>query len=127
MSYLQATKKEIVTDVCVDNQYKHGWTYFSKKTRKILYQSTNLDILDDQELTSNQIIKIYKNMSDYWNYYRDEINNLLGDISPYYNYKMDLYNIELEENMFNDDIIASNDKDKDKDKDKDNENNIEYF
>ena len=124
MSYLQVTKKEIPSDISVDNQYKHGWTYFSKKTRKILYQSTNIDILDDQELTSNQIIQIYKNMSHYWNCYRDEINNLVGDISPYYNYKIDLYNIELEENMINDHIIASNNN---KDKDKDNENNIEYF
>ena len=121
MSYLQATKKEIIVDD-VGIQYKRGWTYISKKTKQVVYHSTNIDMLDDQELSTSDIIKIYKNMSNYWNTYRDEINSLVGDISLYYNYKMDLYKIELEEKMIENDIIT-----RENINDNDSNSNIEYF
>lgn len=115
MSYLSATKKEIVNS---DNstQYKTGWTYFSKITKKCIYKSTTNKLLVKREMNCYDIIEIYKKLSTHWNNYRDYINDLLGDISPYYNYKLQLYNIELEENMIensirnknHDDVIENN-------------------
>lgn len=119
MSYIQATKKEIIVDD-VAIQYKCGWTYISKKTKQVVYRSTNIEPKLDMELTTNEIIVIYKNMSKYWNNYRDEINSLVGDISPYYNYKMDLYKIELEEKMIENGMYNNENYN-------DNDNNTEYF
>lgn len=104
MSYSCATKKEIIKQDNSTNQYKSGWTYYSKKTKKCIYKSNIIKLDVKQELTCYDIIEIYKNLSHHWNNYRDEINDLLGDISPYYNYKLQLKNIELEEKMIEDSI-----------------------
>ena len=61
-------------------------------------------------------------MINRWNNYRDDLNNLLGDTSPYYNYKeiiqkmIEEDNLILEElhkqkNKQNNDIINDNDSD----------------
>lgn len=103
MSYLSATKKDIEKLDNSDNQYKPGWTYYSKVTKKCVYRSTIKPVVECK-LNSYDINEIYKKLSLHWNNYRDCINNLLGDISPYYDYKLQLKNIELEEKMIEDAI-----------------------
>lgn len=104
MSYLSATRKEIVKQDNSTNQYKSGWTYYSKKTKKCVYRTIIIKPTVENELTSYEINEIYKKLSLHWNNYRDCINGLLGDISPYYDYKLQLKNIELEEKMIEDSI-----------------------
>lgn len=118
MSYLSATKKDIEKIDNSDNQYKPGWTYYSKVTKKCVYKSTIKPVVECK-LNSYDINEIYKNLSCHWNNYRDCINDLLGDISPYYNYKLQLKNIELEEKMIEDAIYNKNIDDI-------NENNYNY-
>ena len=72
---------------------KPGWTFIDKRTRKI----TTYDIYgrviingsqnNDINVTSQDIYNVYNSMSKRWSKYYDDRNELLGDRSPYVNYK----------------------------------------
>ena len=72
-----------------DESVKNGYTLIKKNpnTQKIEiiypynYEAKNNEIL--QKNCSRGI----KSMINNWNNYRDDLNDLLGDISPFYNYK----------------------------------------
>lgn len=124
MSYLQITQKIVDDNINSSYNYRPGWTYYSKKTKKVIYTSSNIEYKQKDTchyMSTSDVINIYKKMSQHWNNYRDEINNLLGDISPYYNYRLDLYNIELQDKLIEYDILHKDINTNDID------NTIEYF
>jgi len=83
---------------------KPGWTTIDKKTRQItsydnygnvVYRNNTVSISSQ----SREIYKIYQDMSDRWNNYYDETNELLGDRSPYVNYQSAIDQIVHEDNI----------------------------
>jgi len=61
-------------------------------------------------------------MINNWNNYRDDLNNLLGDISPYYNYRETLQKMIDEDNY----ILEELHKQKQKQNNDTNDNDSEY-
>ena len=98
----------IVHDDTVKDNYKvvPGWTIIDKKTKKITTYDNFGKIVDrsiqdiNTELTQEQINSIFRSMSKRWCQYYDEINEILGDRSPYFNYKE-----EIEKNVMEDEEI----------------------
>jgi len=83
---------------------KPGWTTIDKKTRQItsydnygnvVYRNNTVCI----HSRTQEIYKIYQVMSDRWNNYYDETNELLGDRSPYINYQSAIDQIVHEDNI----------------------------
>ena len=62
-------------------------------------------------------------MINNWNNYRDELNNLLGDISPYYNYKETLQKMIDEDNYILEELHKQKHK---QNNDNTNDNDSEY-
>ena len=106
----------------IENQYKKGWTVFDKKTKRIISNNTKYNNYSSSDISVNDIYKIYNRLSNNWNAFRDEINYLYGDRSPYINYKEELNKIVEEENniyeeMYNYHNSQSSDDDDDYDND----------
>jgi len=79
-----------------------GWVYFNKNELNKKYKKEDLNSFKKskkKEETTKEILYFYKKLSIRWNTYRDEINDLVGDISPYINYKEDIKKMVQEENM----------------------------
>ena len=85
------------TNTNTNTNMKKGWTYIDKKTRIITATATATTI-NTRKQEQKDIYKCYKMMSKRWNKYRDTLNNLVGDISPYYHYKEELRKLINEEN-----------------------------
>ena len=108
----------------LESYLKNGYSLIRRNptTKKVeISYSTNYES-KKKELEQQKYNTILSSMINNWNNYRDELNNLLGDTSPYYNYKeiiqkmIDEDNLILEElhkqkNRQNNDIINDNDSD----------------
>ena len=73
----------------LDSYLQNGYSLIKKNpiTNKIeITYSYNYDS-KKKELEQQNYNKTITSMINNWNNYRDELNDLLGDISPYYNYK----------------------------------------
>ena len=85
-----------------------GWVYFNKNELKKKYKKENDNESKKpkkkKEKTSKEILEFYKKLSNRWNNYRDEINELVGDMSPFINYENDIEKIVEEENMILEEI-----------------------
>ena len=106
----------------LESYLKNGYSLIRRNptTKKVeISYSTNYES-KKKELEQQKYNTILSSMINNWNNYRDELNNLLGDTSPYYNYKeiiqkmIDEDNLILEElhkqkNRQNNDIINDND------------------
>jgi len=107
-----------------ESYLKNGYSLIKKnpitKKVEILYSSNYESKKKELEQQKHNII--LASMINRWNNYRDDLNNLLGDTSPYYNYKeiiqkmIEEDNLILEElhkqkNKQNNDIINDNDSD----------------
>ena len=90
-----------------------GWTLIDTKTKKMTTYDKCGRVVDypnnckDNDLTRHQIYTLYRSISERWCNYYDEINELLGDRSPYINYKAEIDAIvkqddELFKNMYQD-------------------------
>ena len=106
----------------IENQHKKGWTVFDKKTKKIISNNIKYNNYSSSDISVNDIYKIYDKLSNNWNAFRDEVNYLYGDRSPYINYKEELNKIVVEENniyeeMYNYHNSQSSDDDDDYDND----------
>jgi len=102
----------------LESYLKNGYSLIRRNptTKKVeISYSTNYES-KKKELEQQKYNTILSSMINNWNNYRDELNNLLGDTSPYYNYKeiiqkmIDEDNLILEElhkqkNRQNNDII----------------------
>lgn len=81
-----------------EKEFKKGWTVFDRKTKKIISNNTKYNTFSSSDISVNDIYKIYDKLSNNWNAFRDEVNYLYGDRSPYINYKKELNKIVQEEN-----------------------------
>ena len=85
-----------------------GWVYFNKNELNKKYKKENDNECKKprkkKEETTKEILDFYKKLSNRWNNYRDEINELVGDTSPFINYKNDIEKIVEEENMILEEI-----------------------
>tara|TARA_X000000368_G_scaffold364833_1_gene310755 strand:- start:478 stop:861 length:384 start_codon:yes stop_codon:yes gene_type:complete len=100
MSYSYIVSTKIIYDNSnSDCTLKPGWTYIDKKTKKrynhITYPNKSLN--NEEDLSHNQIINIYNNLSNHWNSYRDTHIQLYGDLSEFYHYKSQLAEMLNEE------------------------------
>ena len=80
------TNEKLVT---THSYLKNGYSLIRKNpiTKKVeITYSYNYDS-KKKELEQQNYNKTIASMINNWNNYRDELNELLGDISPYYNYK----------------------------------------
>tara|TARA_Y100001935_G_scaffold252920_1_gene257861 strand:- start:732 stop:1118 length:387 start_codon:yes stop_codon:yes gene_type:complete len=96
-------------DLNIDSNEKlKGWVYFNKNELNKKYIKDDENELKKpkkkKEETTKEILEFYKKLSNRWNNYRDEINDLVGDISPFINYKNDIEKIVEEENMILDEM-----------------------
>ena len=85
-----------------NTKMKKGWSYIDKKTR-IITTTTRTPTrtptkTNPRKQEQKDFHKCYKIMSKRWNKYRDTLNNLVGDLSPYYHYKEELRKLINEEN-----------------------------
>lgn len=90
------------------NEKLKGWVYFNKNELNKKYKKENDNECKKsrkkKEETTKEILDFYKKLSNRWNNYRDEINDLVGDVSPFINYKNDIEKIVEEENMILEEI-----------------------
>ena len=105
-----------------EKKFKKGWTVFDRKTRKIISNNTKYNDCNSSDISVNNIYEVYDKLSKNWNSFRDEVNYLYGDRSPYINYKEELNKIVEEENniyqeMYNYHNLQSSDDDDDYDND----------
>jgi hypothetical protein len=120
ISYSDVTKK-IKNEKKIENLYENSsWTIINKKTKEIkISQST---ILLKESIEKKLFETNLKKMINSWNIYRDEINELLGDISPYYNYKEEIERMIDEDNYINE-LLNDNENNNDSEYSSDEENN----
>tara|TARA_B100001173_G_C15975359_1_gene541947 strand:+ start:1020 stop:1412 length:393 start_codon:yes stop_codon:yes gene_type:complete len=90
------------------NEKLKGWVYFNKNELNKKYKKENDNECKKprkkKEETTKEILDFYKKLSNRWNNYRDEINDLVGDVSPFINYKNDIKKMVEEENMILEEI-----------------------
>ena len=104
---------------------KCGWTVINKYDKSIktynckgILVDTNVLKTDINNLNKYNLHNLYVSMSKRWCNYYDEINYLIGDRSPYINYKNDILKIISEENdimnkIYGEDYNSSSDDEKD--------------
>ncbi len=113
---------------------KVGWTIINKNDKSIkvynnkgllvdriksgTYMNMNNNNNNNNVIDVDEIHKVYLGMCKRWCNYYDEINYLLGDRSPYINYKNDIRKIISEENdimnkIYGEDYNSSTDDEKD--------------
>ena len=84
----------------LDSYLKNGYSLIKKNpiTKKVeITYSYNYES-KKKELEQQHYAKVIEAMINNWNNYRDELNDILGDISPYYNYKETLQKMIDEDN-----------------------------
>ena len=99
MSYSDVVDRQETTTI-EEKPVKNDWTFIRNNNGKIEF--LNLKKINHEETDEQYRLRYnyYRNkMIENWNNYRDSINELLGDNSPYINYKKeieDMVNEELE-------------------------------
>ena len=98
------------------------WTIINKKTG-LIKEAKSTQLLKDKfermkdNNEKNKYNNNFNNMINYWLYYRNSINELLGDISPYINYVNEIKNMieedEKIERIIEEKNYAENDSDSD--------------
>lgn len=101
-------KNTNLNDELKSNEKLKGWIYFNKNELNKKYKKENSNVpkksRKKKEETTKDIYNFYEKLSIRWNNYRDEINELWGDTSPYINYKHTIDSIVNEENMILEEI-----------------------
>ena len=84
----------------LDSYLKNGYSLIKRNptTKKVEITYSNYYESKKKELEQQNYNTILASMINNWNNYRDELNNLLGDISPYTNYKETLQKMIDEDN-----------------------------
>jgi superfamily I DNA/RNA helicase len=100
-SYILATKAEepIVLEEKkkANNLLKNGWTLLKSENNKTIITNPVNDKKDFYE--KKRYNEKLKSMIDNWNHFRDTENELMGDRSPFINYKKELDDMIKEEEM----------------------------
>lgn len=80
-------------------QNKNGWLILNKENIDKYKEKKEIEKNLQDSISINDIYSCYNKLCINWNNYRDEINNLLGDRSPYFNYKNEIESLIFEENQ----------------------------
>ena len=102
----------------------NNWTTINKKTKEIVI-SESTKLLKEKYEKENYYRKLEK-MINRWNNYRDEMNDLLGDRSPFLNYKKEIDNMVKEDIKINKMIEERENEKYDSDSDEENNKNLLY-
>ena len=94
----------------LDSCLKNGYSLLKKNqtTKKIEITYSNNYESKKKELEQQNYNIIIASMINRWNNYRDELNELLGDLSPYYNYKETLQKMIDEDNYILEELHKQN-------------------
>ena len=81
------------------NMIKPGWQIIYRENNKIVKKSGPSTIKNNMptKTIEENTMETYRLLSNHWNNYRDELNNLLGEQSEYWNYKNQINEIYKEE------------------------------
>jgi len=84
----------------LDSYLKNGYSLIKRNpiTKKVEITHSHNYESKKKELEQQHYNKTITSMINNWNNYRDELNDLLGDISPYYNYRETLQKMIDEDN-----------------------------
>jgi len=84
----------------LDSYLKNGYSLIKKNpiTKKVEITYSHSYESKKKELEQQHYNKTIGAMINNWNNYRDELNELLGDISPYYDYRATLQKMIDEDN-----------------------------
>jgi hypothetical protein len=84
----------------LDSYLKNGYSLIKRNpiTKKVEITYSHTYESKKKELEQQHYNKTITSMINNWNNYRDELNDLLGDISPYYDYKAKLQKMIDEDN-----------------------------
>ena len=102
----------------------NNWTTINKKTKEIVI-SESTKLLKEKYEKENYYRELEK-MINRWNNYRDEMNDLLGDRSPFLNYKKEIDNMVKEDIKINKMIEERENEKYDSDSDEENNKNLLY-
>jgi hypothetical protein len=102
----------------------NNWTTINKKTKEIVI-SESTKLLKKKYEKENYYRELEK-MINRWNNYRDEMNDLLGDRSPFLNYKKEIDNMVKEDIKINKMIEERENEKYDSDSDEENNKNLLY-
>ena len=102
----------------------NNWTTINKKTKEIVI-SESTKLLKEKYEKENYYRELEK-MINRWNNYRDEMNDLLGDRSPFLNYKKEIDNMVKEDIKINKMIQERENEKYDSDSDEENNKNLLY-
>ena len=93
--------------VTSENYLKNGYSLIKRnpltKKIEIVYSYNHHSIA--KELEQKKYKHEIETMINRWNTYRDEMNNLLGDLSPYINYKETIQKMVEEDNYILEEIF----------------------
>jgi hypothetical protein len=114
-----------------EDYLKNGYSLIRRnpQTKKVeITHSYNYEAIN-KELESKKYKRGIETMIHNWNSYRDEINNILGDTSPYCNYKETIQKMIDEDNYYSELYrISSNNIHNDNDSDYNSENeDVKYL
>lgn len=125
ISYSEITRKNNNEKKLVNVYDNISWTIINKKTKEIKVSEST--ILLKELIKKKNLKNILNNMIENWNNFRDEINELLGDTSPYYNYKEKIQEMIDEDNIINELMYdIENNNDSDYSSDEENNKNLIY-
>lgn len=120
-NYLDCVTRNLNNKKEEDVSNKTTWTVINKKTKKVNLSDSTKALR--KKFEKDRYHKITGDMINRWNNYRDELNDLLGDLSIYINYKEEINNM-VEEEIKIDKMIEERLKDSDEyDSDSDYEKN----
>ena len=105
-SYAEITyEKENEEFLDKQDEIKEGWSIIEKNTDSNVVILDSMKIKKDREnlkqieqmKKNNQYFNLRNKMINNWNEFRDNENELLGDRSPYYNYKEEIEQLIIED------------------------------
>ena len=117
-----ASKKEIVEKLYDSNEElkSNGWCIIKKVKNKVIIEKGKN--LQNYYLTNNNNSKkCMDNMINNWNKFRDEQNDLYGDLSLYNNYEEEIQRLVEEEENILEDMARRENNDSDSDYNSDND------
>lgn len=93
------------------NNSENKWLILNDENiNKYKKEKNDQKIIKEQEMDNisiNTINHCYNKLSLQWNSYRDKINSLYGDTSPYISYKKDIEDLIFEENKIQEEIYGN--------------------
>jgi hypothetical protein len=122
-----ASKKEVVEKNydCNEELKSNGWCIIKREKRKVIIEKgkdlQNCYLRNNKNNNNNNSKKILNSMINNWNKFRDEQNDLYGDLSLYINYEEEIRKLVEEEERILEEMALRENNDSDSDYQSDNE------